>query len=79
VASAPPSAEIGDYFAACMDVDAVEKVGSAPLRPILRASMRCGIRGALGAWVGELQARTASGGMFFAAGVEQDAAMRLKS
>src|ERR1700691_3732217 len=27
----PTQQKIGDYFAACMDVDAIEKVGSAPL------------------------------------------------
>lgn len=29
--------KIGDYFAACMDTDAVEKAGPAPLRPALEA------------------------------------------
>jgi putative endopeptidase len=42
--SAPPSTKrdavqqkIGDYFAACMDTDAVEKAGSSPLKPTLDA------------------------------------------
>jgi putative endopeptidase len=30
-ARTPTQQKIGDYFAACMDVDAIEKVGSAPL------------------------------------------------
>jgi len=27
--------KIGDYFAACMDIDAIEMAGSAPLKPVL--------------------------------------------
>ena len=30
--------KIGDYFAACMDTDAVEKAGVAPLQPVLDES-----------------------------------------
>jgi len=65
--------KIGDYFAACMDVDAVEKVGSAPLTADLARIDAMQDKRALGAWVGELQARTGSNGMFFAEDAEQDA------
>ena len=69
----PTQQKIGDYFAACMDVDAIEKVGSAPLAADLASVDAIQDKRALGAWIGDLQARTGSTGMFFAAGVEQDA------
>ncbi len=31
----PAARQIGDYFAACMDEPAVERVGAAPLKPVL--------------------------------------------
>jgi putative endopeptidase len=65
--------KIGDYFAACMNVDAVEKAGSTPLAADLARIDALSDKHALGAWVGELHSRTASSGIFFAAGVEQDA------
>jgi endothelin-converting enzyme/putative endopeptidase len=69
----PDQQKIGDYFAACMDVAAIEKVGSAPLASDLARIDAMQDKRALGAWVGELQARTGSSGMFFAQDVEQDA------
>jgi endothelin-converting enzyme/putative endopeptidase len=69
----PAQQKIGDYFAACMDVDAIEKVGAAPLTADLARIDAIQDKRALGAWLGELQARTGSSGMFFATAVEQDA------
>jgi putative endopeptidase len=69
----PTQQKIGDYFAACMDLEAVEKVGSAPLAADLARIDALEDKRALGAWVGELQARTSSTGIFFASAVEQDA------
>jgi len=69
----PAQQKIGDYFAACMDVDAVEKAGSAALTADLARIEALPDKRALGAWAGELQARTGSTGMFFAVGAEQDA------
>ncbi|HEY5101746.1 MAG TPA: M13 family metallopeptidase N-terminal domain-containing protein, partial [Steroidobacteraceae bacterium] len=65
--------KIGDYFAACMNLDAIEQAGSAPLAPDLVRLAALTDKHALGAWIGEVHARTASTGMLFAAGVEQDA------
>ncbi len=65
--------KIGDYFAACLDLDAIERSGSAPLAADLARIDAFADKRALGAWVGELHARTASSGMLFGAGVEQDA------
>ena len=69
----PTQQKIGDYFAACMDLDAVEKVGSAPLTADLARIDAMQDKRALATWVGDLQARTASTGIFFASAVEQDA------
>jgi endothelin-converting enzyme/putative endopeptidase len=65
--------KIGDYFDACMDVDAVEKAGATPLASDLAqiASMKS-VKD-LGAILGSLHARATTGGLFFGSGVEQDA------
>jgi putative endopeptidase len=65
--------KIGDYFAACMNLDAVEKAGSVPLAADIARIEAMRDKRALGAWVGDLHARTASMGMLFATAVEQDA------
>jgi endothelin-converting enzyme/putative endopeptidase len=65
--------KIGDYFAACMDSDAVEKAGGAPLSADLARIDALQDKRALAEWVGDLQARSDSTGVFFAVGVEQDA------
>ena len=65
--------KIGDYFAACMDVDAVEKAGKAPLAADLARIEAMSDKRELAAWVGELHTRTATVGMLFATAVEQDA------
>lgn len=69
----PTQQKIGDYFAACMNVDAVEKAGSEPLAADLARIEAIQDKRALGAWVGELHARTAGTGVLFAASAEQDA------
>jgi putative endopeptidase len=65
--------KIGDYFEACMDVDAVEKAGAAPLAPDLEriASMKS-IK-ELGPILGSIHARVTTSAVFFGNGVEQDA------
>jgi endothelin-converting enzyme/putative endopeptidase len=65
--------KIGDYFAACMDTDAVEKMGSAPLRQDLDAILHAQSVKDLGKAVGGAHARGSSFGMLFGSGVEQDA------
>ena len=69
----PTQQKIGDYFVACMNVDAVEKAGSSPLAADLVRIEAMQDKGALGAFVGELHARTASTGVLFATSGEQDA------
>jgi endothelin-converting enzyme/putative endopeptidase len=69
----PAQAKIGDYFAACMNVDAVEALGTAPLNADLAAIDQLPNKRAIGAWLGAVHVRTASVGLLFGAGVEQDA------
>jgi endothelin-converting enzyme/putative endopeptidase len=69
----PSAQKIGDYFAACMDTETVEKAGSAPLAQDLARIDAMQDKRALGAWVGEVHSRTATVGMLFATAVEQDA------
>ena len=65
--------KIGDYFAACMDIDAVEKAGSAPLSADLARIDAVQDKRALAEWVGDLQAHSATTGVFFSVAVQQDA------
>ncbi|HVY80353.1 MAG TPA: M13 family metallopeptidase [Steroidobacteraceae bacterium] len=69
----PTQQKIGDYFAACMDTDAVEKAGIAPLKDDLRRIEALRDRKALAPLLGDLHLRIASSGLFFGSGVEQDA------
>ena len=65
--------KIGDYFAACMDVDAIEKAGITPLKADLdRIAAMTSIKD-LGHCLGSIHGRITSPGVFFAEGVEQDA------
>ena len=69
----PEQQRIGDYFAACMNVDAVEAAGSAPLQGELARIAGLPDKRALGALLGALHTRTWGSGLLFASGVEQDA------
>jgi putative endopeptidase len=64
---------IGDYFAACMNTEAVEKAGLAPAAADLHRIGTLQSKSGVAAVVGELQARTGSDVFFFAVGSEQDA------
>jgi endothelin-converting enzyme/putative endopeptidase len=65
--------QIGDYFAACMDLDAVERVGAAPLRPDLDRIAGIASVKDLGAALGALHARVEGAGLLFGMGSQQDA------
>ena len=79
-AAAKPSAQrsatqqkIGDYFDACMDVDAVEAAGAAPLAADLDRIAAIESVNDLGGYLGSIHSRAATGSMLFGTGVEQDA------
>ena len=65
--------KIGDYFDACMDLDAVEKAGLAPLAPDLARIAGMKTVRELGPVLGSLHARSYTSAIMFANGVEQDA------
>ncbi|MES2948090.1 MAG: M13 family metallopeptidase [Pseudomonadota bacterium] len=64
--------KIGDYFAACMNEDAVEQKGASPLQPLLAdiAAMRS--KADLPAVLAKLHMATADNGLYFGLGADQD-------
>jgi putative endopeptidase len=67
----PIQQKIGDYFAACMDTEAIDKRGAAPLAPDLAAIDKLSSRETLLAYLGPLN-RNTRGTFFFNAGSTQD-------
>ena len=59
--------KIGDYFAACMDESAVEKLGADPLKPYLEQINGLTSKKQLPALLAEIHRRTEGNGMFRAA------------
>ena len=64
--------KIGDYFAACMDEAAVEKLGVKPLKPQLNRIAAMASKKALPQVLGELHMETGDSGFFFSFGSNQD-------
>jgi hypothetical protein len=65
--------KIGDFFDACMDLEAVEKAGAQPLADDLARIAAMKSIKELGPLLGSIHARVTTAGVFFGAGVEQDA------
>jgi endothelin-converting enzyme/putative endopeptidase len=72
VARTPAQVQLGDYFAACMDEQAVDALGAKPLAPWLRRIDRLGTRAELPELVAALQRNLGGGGFFFGFGPQQD-------
>ena len=68
----PQQQKIGDYFAACMDEGAVEKLGAKPLTPHLGRINAMKSKGELPALLARLQLDMADSGFFFGFGSNQD-------
>ena len=64
--------KIGDYFAACMDEAAMEKLGAAPLKPHLNRIEAMTSKRELPEVLAALQLATASNGLFFEFDSDQD-------
>ena len=64
--------KIGDYFAACMDEGAVEKLGAKPLAPMLGQINAMKFKRELPALLARLQLNTTDAGFFFGFGSNQD-------
>jgi endothelin-converting enzyme/putative endopeptidase len=69
----PTQQKIGDYFAACMNLDAIERAGLAPIQPDLKKIAALVDREQLARLLGELHLRASTAGIFFGSGVQQDA------
>jgi putative endopeptidase len=65
--------KIGDYFAACMDEEAIERAGLTPIQPDLKKIAALVDRAALAKLLGDLHLRASGSGLFFGSGVQQDA------
>jgi endothelin-converting enzyme/putative endopeptidase len=64
--------KVGDYFAACMDTSAIEKVGMKPLLPALAEISSLTSTEQLASLLGKLHRQTADGSLAFAFGSAQD-------
>ncbi|HET6980929.1 MAG TPA: M13 family metallopeptidase [Myxococcaceae bacterium] len=72
-ARSPVQAQIGDYFAACMDEARIETLGSKPLEPALAALAKVKDHRGLATWLGEQHKATTTEELLFGFGSEQDA------
>jgi endothelin-converting enzyme/putative endopeptidase len=64
--------KIGDYFSACMNEAEVEKLGAAPLKPALDEIAALKTKKDLAALLGREHVATATEGLFFGFGSDQD-------
>lgn len=64
--------KIGDYFAACMDEDAAERLGAGPMKPLMDRIEAVKSKRELAALLAELHGATADSGLFFGVGSNQD-------
>ena len=64
--------KIGDYFAACMDEPAVEKLGAAPIKPYLEQINGLASKKQLPAVLAQIHLRSESSDTFFGFGSGQD-------
>lgn len=68
----PPEQKIGDYFEACMDEAAIEKLGDAPLKTGLREIAALKSKSELGEYLGQEHLATRGSGMLFDFDSNQD-------
>jgi len=68
----PTQQKIGDYFGACMDEAAVEKLGAAPLKPVLEEIAALKNKKDLATVLGHEHLTNATQGLFFGFGSDQD-------
>jgi len=64
---------IGDYFAACMNIEAIDQAGLEPLQAALKSIQLIDNKIQLGQLIGDLIALTDSSNFFIALGSDQDA------
>jgi putative endopeptidase len=66
-------AQMGDYFAACMNLEHIESLGSTPIDPELKRINSITAKAQLGSLIGELIQHTDARAFFLAIGAQQDA------
>ena len=71
-ANTPIQVQLGDYFGACMDEEAIEKLGGRPLKPQLDAIAALKTKQGLAAFLGEQHLANATEGLWFNFGSDQD-------
>jgi putative endopeptidase len=64
--------KIGDYFAACMDTAAIEKLGAKPLQPLLADIRAIRTKQELAGFLAKEHPRNYSSGFLFGFGADQD-------
>jgi putative endopeptidase len=72
-ARSPVQAQIGDYFAACMDEKQIESLGSAPLQPALASLAEVNDRAGLATWLARQHLAARTRRLLFGFDSEQDA------
>jgi endothelin-converting enzyme/putative endopeptidase len=68
----PTQQKLGDYFAACMNLPAIEKLGAVPLKPLLDAIAAVKTKQDLATLLAQEHLSNATGGLFFNFGSSQD-------
>jgi endothelin-converting enzyme/putative endopeptidase len=68
----PTQQKIGDYFAACMDEPAVEKLGATPLKPALSEIAALKTKKDMATLLAHEHLTTTTGGLLFNFGADQD-------
>jgi endothelin-converting enzyme/putative endopeptidase len=68
----PPQQKIGDYFAACMDVGAIEKRGLGPIQPVLKQIGEMKSKAEFARWLAKEHVEGGFGGLLFGFGSSQD-------
>jgi endothelin-converting enzyme/putative endopeptidase len=68
----PVQQKIGDYFASCMDEDAIERLGGSPLKPALNEIAALKSKRELAAFLARQHAATSGSGLLFGFGSDQD-------
>lgn len=69
----PTQQKIGDYFASCMDENAIDRAGVEPLRRTLALIDMVPDNRSIAALLGQMHVRATNGNAFFGSGAEQDA------
>jgi putative endopeptidase len=69
----PSRQKVGDYFASCMNTDAIEKAGLSPIKDDLERIESLRSKKAIAPFLGDVHMRIYGAGMMFGVGVQHDA------